>query len=1010
MTVRPLLSRDALEAWTGCAFPDRDRAEGLLDSLADAIGGVPAAIPTVECLIPALASSPDPEMSLVNFGRWAAGLPTPAATWNYLRTDPRMLEDLSVVFGASQYLSDILSRDPWLYSLFSGGCEPRGAAEYRQTLAAALRPLKHPEARRDALRRVKRREFLRIGWMDLARRAPLEQVVRQISDLADALIEGALQLAREALDPRFPTAAEAVRLCVLAMGKLGARELNYSSDVDLVFVMDSDTPLDEVHRRYATRLAEAFIAMLAQETGEGRCFRVDMRLRPEGRAGALVRSIGSFRQYYDRWAETWERQALIKVRPVAGDPELGRQFEELVRPVVYRRLQGASLLEDVRDMRTAVERKLAGSGVHDIHVKEGRGTIRDVEFTVQLLQLLFGADQTALQTSDTLTTLQELQRAEMLTPSETKTFQDGYRFFREVEHRLQLMHDLPVRVIPSESRDLRRLGATLGLPSAEAFLEVFRRRQDAVRALAEEIQGRLGVQAGRRGGDLRDALLSADTPDGAIWLREHLASLGLLEVDEAVEALVRLAAGPPRYPHPSAARRLFGDLGPEVLARALEAPDPAKAMTGLADYADRTLLHRALYQSLLEQPESTQRHLTLAGAATTAYQTILKYPELADLMTDPTQSAEPRGVAALVDDLRGRLSQADSHSLRLSVLRRFKQREFVRIAAGMALGSHTSETITAWWADTAEALLKASLAVALRRLHEEGRRPDTELHSFAIVALGRLGGRDLHYASDLDLVYLFDSAAGHTQQSHELVARALSEVLKSVTEDGSLFEVDLRLRPEGRQGFGVVSLDAIRRYYGAGGRGQTWEFQMLTRARAVAGCESAAAAFLEAVAPQVYRTPMPTSWNDEIGAMKVRIETERVDPQRRERHLKLGPGGLSDIEFTLQLLQLRHGGRLNEVRTPGTLAAMRALCGAGLLSESDAAALEEAHGFLTACRQWLTLQSPEGDSNLLPVDRRLAHSLARALGLAGEAALLARHQCLTAQVRSIWLATLANTG
>ena len=380
--------------------------------------------------------APDPEMALLNLDRWAASLPSRAARWaasevrglpggpaHPLRSEP--------VLGAA------FARDPGLYSLMLDPPAPRRPEDYPAAVASADPLARRPESRRDALRRVKRRKFLRIGWRDLARRGPLAEITREISDLAGALVEGALALAREEVD-RVPTASAVVRFSVIAMGKLGARELNYSSDIDLVFVMDSPDPHDEGQRRYATRVAESLISVLSQETGEGRCFRVNVRLRPEGRGGALVRFDRGFRTYYDRWAETWERQALIKARPVAGDPELGQRFMSLVRPVVYRRLQGASLLADVREMRSAVVRKLEAAGEAAQNVKEGRGTIRDVEFTAQVLQLLFGADYPELQVRDTAAALERLEAAGLLQPEERQVLAEGYRFFREVEHRLQL--------------------------------------------------------------------------------------------------------------------------------------------------------------------------------------------------------------------------------------------------------------------------------------------------------------------------------------------------------------------------------------------------------------------------------------------------------------------------------------------------------------------------------------------------------------------------------------------
>lgn len=991
---------------------DPARAARLLERLAESAGAAPERLAAL--LLPALADAADADLALLNLERWAAHLPTPHTTLALLQEDPRLLADLLSLFAASQYLADILAREPSLYALFLEADRPRTAGEYREAVESALRPLRRPESRRDALRRVKRREFLRIGWRDLCRRAPLPEIVREISDLADALVAGALQLAREEVDPRFPTAREAVQLSIIAMGKLGARELNYSSDIDLMFVMDTTGPggpPDEPQRRYATRLAETVIAVLSAPTGEGRCFRVDMRLRPEGRAGALVRSLHAFRDYYDRWAETWERQALIKARPVAGDTALGERFMALIQGVIYRRLQGPTILEEVREMRAMVERKLAASGAAEGHVKEGRGTLRDVEFTVQLLQLLFGASRPALQVRDTWTALARLEACGLLAPEQRAIFAAGYRFFREVEHRLQLFQDLPVRRLPAEPAALRRLARTMGFPAGEELLAAYLRHSDAVRGLAETIHARLGVQTGACD-TFRSLLLLADTPEGEAGLRAVLAAREFPALDAAARALVRLASGAPQLSHNAPTRRLFADLAPTLLDACAAAADPTWALEGLADFADRKLLHRALYQSLGEQPDLLRALSLVAGGAPAAMHMVLRFPELSELVSDTEQLSRRRSAAELEADLRGRLAGAGSR--RLAVLRRFKIREWLRLAARRVLAPRVPPAAeTAEWSDAAGVLLRAALDTALDRLREARSWSHAGPADFAVLALGRFGGEDLHFASDLDLLFVFGAEAGLPQQEYEALARALGEVLRTTTEEGRLFDVDLRLRPEGRQGYSVAGLEAAARYYGPGGRAQTWEFQMLTRLRFAAGSAVTAARLRELVEPRVFRDPYPAAWDGEIRAMKRRIETERVAERDRERHLKLGPGGLSDIEFLVQVLQLRHGAAHPAVRCPSTTGAVRALEAAAVLAPEEAEVLLAGHAFLTDARQALSLLRLEGASDCLPdpeQEPRLASALARSLRAGSPAELEAAHRAHARSVRELFLRHVGDPG
>jgi glutamate-ammonia-ligase adenylyltransferase len=388
---------------------------------------------------------------------------------------------------------------------------------------------------------------------------------------------------------------------------------------------------------------------------------------------------------------------------------------------------------------------------------------------------------------------------------------------------------------------------------------------------------------------------------------------------------------------------------------------------------------------------------------------VLRYPELAEFVIDPEQRQTVRPSARFREEIAERLGAAGSHERRLSVLRRYKHREFVRVAARHVLAPVVSEVETAEWSALAEALLVAALDVAVARAREEGRWTREDAGDLAILALGRFGGRELHFGSDLDLLYVHGSTTDATQQQYEALAKAFGEVVQTVTEEGRLFELDLRLRPEGRQGFGVASLEAARRYYGEGGRGQTWELQMLTRLRPVAGDPATAAAFTEVVLPRVYQTPMPEAWTEEIRAMKRRIETERVAERDRETHLKLGPGGLSDIEFLVQYLQLRHGGEAAALREVSTRVAVTALATAGVLTASEAEALLAAHDFLTRLRQTHSLLLTDGSPDALPIrpeDVRRGLALARASGYTDLTELLAEGAARRHPVRELLLRVL----
>jgi glutamate-ammonia-ligase adenylyltransferase len=1039
------------EAWLQeRGFEGPQGARRALQSIFRTASDPALALRFLEAALEGVRECPDPDRALNHLVRWVAQLAGVREGLAALLADPRLLHDLLLLFGTSDYLADILVREPSLYALLTAEGEERAPLAAR--LDAAVLPFSRPASRLDALRRFKRREFLRIAARDLTGRADFAATVRAISDLADGLIARALATCEEELAPSQaalsplaggrgggPTHSAAALstppFAVIAMGKLGARELNYSSDVDLIFLCDvaeADGPLpgDERGMRQATRLAEALVAALSKPTAEGNLFRVDMRLRPEGRFGALVRSLASYREYYDRWVETWERQALIKARFVAGDAELGARFERMVEPHVYRRVHSTALLEDVRDVKRAIDRRVDQAGERENNVKEGRGTIREIEFAVQLLQLLFGGERPDLRARDTLTALARLTAAGLLTQEEAATLGDQYRFFRSVEHRLQLMSDLPTRRIPDDPGERRKLARRMGYPpeACDGFMADYAARASAVERITGALVRRLAggaEEAAAPEADLRDRVLALAGPEGGASpaaraaLEAELGRLGFPEPAAAAESVTRLALGGPHVALPASTRRAFADLAEALLPRAAASPDPEGALRVVEGLARRMGTYQTFYRTLAEQPDMLAALCVVAGTSPWIAEEVTRRPELLDAMTDPEFLRAVRPREALLAEVRRRRDAMRGRADRRNALRRFRKRELLRIAARDLLLGVPAREITAELALLADVCLEVALELAW-----EGALGRTDaVRGFAVIGMGRLGGEELHYSSDLDLLYLYDPRRGpegltHTQ--YEALAASASGTMQELGEEGRLYEIDLRLRPEGKSALLLVHLDAARQYYGAGGRSQTWEKQALIKARPVAGDGELAAAFLAVVAPEVYPLDPPAERDAEVRAMKRRIETERVREGERPRNVKLGPGGLSDVEFLVQRLQLRHGGRYPSVRARNTFDALAALAaaadagvgrptplpvdagGAPLLAPADAALLADHYAFLTRLRQRLYLRSSGVASDLLPTDPAELRRLARTVALPDADALHAEYTRRTGEVRAVF--------
>jgi glutamate-ammonia-ligase adenylyltransferase len=639
------------------------------------------------------------------------------------------------------------------------------------------------------------------------------------------------------------------------------------------------------------------------------------------------------------------------------------------------------------------------------------------------LQLLFGGERTELRVRATLPAIERLAAAGLLPEEEAASLSEHYRFFRAVEHRLQLMSDLPVRLLPDAPNEQRKLARRMGYPpeAADQFMPEYAARAEAVRRITGEIVDRLaGEQGDRADSPLRSIVLDlGDGPEGRAADEARLAAelerLGFLEPAAAVETVARLARGGPHGTLPMTTRRVFAELAEKLLPQAGASPDPEGALRVVEGLARRMGTYQPFYRTLLDQPDMRETLGVVAGTSPWVAEEITRRPELMDALTDPEFVRQPRAVEALLEEARRRRDAARGGTARRNALRRFKKRELLRIAARDLLREASPREIAAELAHLAGVCLRVGLEIAHETIFPERAGVPG---GFAVIGMGRLGGEELHYSSDLDLLYLYDprreAGVPLRHSDYETLAAELSGVMQQVMDEGRLYEIDLRLRPEGKSGLMLAHLDAARQYYGPGGRSQTWEKQSLIKARFVAGDEGLAESFLALIQPEVYPTDPPAERDAEVRAMKRRIESERVgsgsgprgarthSADVRRRHVKLGPGGLSDVEFLVQFLQLRHGGRHPALRVRNTWAALAALAAETIVPTADADALAGHYDFLTRLRQRLYLRSAGVATDVLPTDPLEQRRLARTMDLAGGEALLAEYARRTSEVRALF--------
>ncbi|KUH36259.1 MULTISPECIES: bifunctional [glutamine synthetase] adenylyltransferase/[glutamine synthetase]-adenylyl-L-tyrosine phosphorylase [Streptomyces] len=945
-------------------FIDASAAERLLD--------VPALAPVRSdpVLLDALGATADPDLALRGLVRLAEAQPGGAQELLSTLVAAKPLRDrLLRVLGASEALGDHLARHPldWraLVTYEPADLHP-GVAEFERDLADATDPV--------SLRVAYRRCLLAIAARDVCGTTDVAETAAELADLATATLRAALGIARAAA----PDDAARCRLAVIAMGKCGGHELNYVSDVDVIFVGEAAEGGDEREAlQAATRLASHLMRICSETTVEGAIWPVDANLRPEGRNGPLVRTLSSHVAYYQRWAKTWEFQALLKARPVAGDAELGAAYLEALSPMVWQAAERENFVADVQKMRRRVVDNIPPAQI-DRELKLGPGGLRDVEFAVQLLQLVHGRSDATLRSGKTLDALAALAAGGYVGRVDAAQLDDAYRFLRTMEHRIQLYRLRRTHLVPEGDEDLRRLGRSLGLrtdPIAELNRE-WRRHASVVRRLHEKLFYR----------PLLDAV--AQLAPGEIRLRpeaagERLEALGYADPAAALRHLEALSSGVTRK---AAIQRT---LLPVLLGWFADSADPDAGLLGFRKVSD-ALGKTPWYLRLLRDEGAAAENLArVLSAGRLAPDLLLRAPEAVAILGAP-EGLEPRGRGHLEPEVLAAVGRADGAEQAVAAARGVRRRELFRTAAADIVASYGTEEVPAdadagalvdrvgqALTDLTAVTIAGAVRAAVRA--EWGDELPTR---FAVIGMGRFGGHELGYGSDADVLFVHEPREGVDEQEAARAAnRVVAEMrrlLQLPTADPPLL-IDADLRPEGRSGPMVRTLKSYEAYYRRWSLG--WESQALLRAEPMAGDADLGRRFVELVDPLRYPAKgLDEAAVREIRRLKARMENERL-PRGADRtlHTKLGRGGLSDVEWTVQLLQMRHAHEVPGLRTTRTRPALAAAREAGLISERYAATLEEAWVLATRVRNGVMLvRGRAGDT--FPSDARELGAVARYLG------------------------------
>ena len=998
---RDLTEEEAAAFLAQYGLRDGAAADRQLQQLADDLPSRQALGALAGTLLDGVASAPDPDAALLGFCRYVATRTPRAGFIGNLHADPRMLEILAQILGTSPFLSEILIRNPeylhWLRREFDGAAPDR--TEFDAEIGRWLDASQGVEKQVNALKRFQRRELLRITARDLfgmLDRKTLMATTTLLSSLADALVDAVLRIATA--EQTAKGGALPGRFAVIGMGKLGAADLNYSSDIDLIYVYDVPREAaGDVHWRYQ-KLGRRLTVLLSEHTGEGYLYRVDMRLRPMGSRGALVYSLQQLAEYYESLGETFERFALLKARLIAGDRSLGEQFLELVQPFVYRKYLDHAAIEELARYKARADREHARHGDLDRNVKEGRGGIREVELFVQVFQLIYGGDRLALRTGRTLTALEQLGTQGFIETDVQRDLEAAYIFFRNVEHGLQAAEGQQTHSLSGTERGVRALARRLGFDEPETLTAVLDRHRERVHAVyARLFEGR----AEDEGLASREIFRLLADDGAADDVRARLVVAGFGEPDRTLDAMRALDAtcGQGR----SSTRNLLANLLATIVANEVPLFAPGTVLMRLERVVAGTGAAASFYRALLEDP--ALRHRLLAGldAGDLYAARLAAYPEVLDFLAAGALDRDAFH-AAVVQAFDEAVAPGRDIESTLDPFRRVKAIQEFKVLVEW-LTARRLDLLNEKLSMVADCAVRAAARAVARRFPPTPGAADADA-GWAVFALGKLGGRELTVYSDLDLVFLYAGDAGDPRcfERHQKFVRAVYDLLSKTTAAGFAYKLDTRLRPEGRMGALATPLGAFERYLV--GRAEIWERMAWTRCRFIGGDAALAGQVQEAVGRFVYGP-----WSPEIPGyarhVRGRMERELTDEAAGGHlDLKRGRGGLADIDFLLQVLQLREGAAREGFRVAGTRRLLAALPATQVLPAGEAAVLREAYAFLRELETVLRIHA-DSDASAISTEPAALEPLARQLGTpmsGGE--LLARYRDTTAEVRALYEAGL----
>ena len=999
-------------------------------------------------LLELVSISYDPDLALSNFERFAEKIYDKNYFYTLLSESNGLLKALVFLFSGSQVLSDTLLSDPsyfdWLKQPETLNKPKSKDALFRDFYVMAGEKYLNEDTPR-LLRLFKKREYIRIGLKDLLGLAEFTETAEDISNIADVCLQVAYEYADKQLKKKHgvPLYQDAdgtfkeAEFAILGMGKLGGKELNYSSDIDLIYIYTSsmgETRADSVagvqlsNHEYFSKLAQLITRSINEITPDGNVFRVDLNLRPEGQGGEIANSLASCEIYYQSWGRTWERQALIKARVSAGSESLGKMFFALMEPFIYRRHLDFTAVEEIRSMKNKIDQSLKEKKAGNI--KLGFGGIREVEFTVQGYQLLFGGRDRSLREANTLAILDRLLERGFLSLEEHRSLREAYVFLRNLENRVQISFGLQTHVLPKDEKSLAILARKMrvsGTQWAELVTRLYAEYERHTRFVgnffAELFSKKEEVKeiAGRG--------LETTGIDESLFTQDLLKNIPFSDPIRAFQFLLSLRDGP-RFSHPSEKSvQTFYLILPKILRYCPQLPKPNSAVENLCKFIEASNARDSFFDLFKDNEKFLELLLLLFGSSDYLSDSLIKQPALTDVLINMDAIYRFKPQEKILEELQRGLGFYDEFEEKKLFLRRFKQGEELRIGVRYLIKEADLPGTLSDLSNLADVFLRAIFSLAWGEVNKQCGHSLPE--DFAVIGMGKLGGRELNFGSDLDILFVYSDTAAENEFKGKRETNSVSEILApedilsgyisiaqliyqlaaEVTSAGFAYKIDTDLRPEGNQGVLILSVQGYEHYFN--NRAAIWERQALTRARFVAGKPALGEKFLKVAHAFTYRQKLEYGSLIEISRLRERMEKELAMESKRGRNVKLGCGGLADIEFAVQILQMSHGFRHPKLRSANTLDLLRLLAAYGILSQDSAEQNQKNYLFLRNLECALRISSRHS-TNYLPMENGALGGLARLLGYQEKdndslaRKLLEDYETTTASVRGFYRKTIGS--